>query len=62
MNEKICILIQITLKIVPKGPIGSGIGLAPKGRQAITWTNQYYRYPSPAQDIYEIPWGVGGVG
>ena len=45
LNERFCILIQISLKFVPKGPIdkkvsvGSGNGLAPTRRQAITWTN-----------------------
>ena len=45
MNEKFCILIKISLKFVPKGPIdinpGFGLddGLAPHRRQAIIWTN-----------------------
>ena len=45
MNEKFCTLIKILLKFVPKGiiankgSIGSGNGLAPNWRQAITWTN-----------------------
>ena len=45
MNEKNCILIQISLKFLHKGPIdkkisiGSGNGSAPAGRQAITWIN-----------------------
>ena len=42
---KVCILIRISLKFVPKGlidnkgGIGSGSGLAPKRQQAITWTH-----------------------
>ena len=44
MNEKLCILIQISLKFVPKGQIdsgsvhvfGSGNGMVPNGRQGIT--------------------------
>ena len=42
INEKFCISILISLKFVPRGPIassGSGNGLAPNRRQAITWTN-----------------------
>ena len=45
MNEKFCILIRISLKLVPKGPIDNNsallhvMGLAPNRRQAITWTN-----------------------
>ena len=44
VNEKLCILIRISLKFVPKGQIdhkrvGSGSGLAPNRRQAIAWTN-----------------------
>ena len=42
VNEKFCILIQISLKFVPKWQyvsIGLGNGLAPNRRQAITWTN-----------------------
>ena len=45
MNEKFCILIKISLKCVPKGPInnkpsiGLDNGLAPNRRQAIIWTN-----------------------
>ena len=43
LNEKFCILIKISLKFVPNGPIGPSIGLdnglAPKRRQAIIWTN-----------------------
>ena len=41
MNEKFCILINISLKFVPKGPIDkpSIDGLAPKKRKAIIWTN-----------------------
>ena len=42
MNEKFWILISISLKFVPKGPIdsiGSGDGLAPSRQQAIIWTN-----------------------
>ena len=47
MNENFCILIRISLKFGPKGSIdnklifGSGNGLAPNRRQAITWTNAY---------------------
>ena len=42
---KICILIEISLKFVPKGPIdwqpsiGLDNGLAPNRWQAIIWTN-----------------------
>ena len=43
VNEKFCILIKISLKFVPKGPIWSSIGsdngLAPIQRQVIIWTN-----------------------
>ena len=44
MNENTLILIKISLKFVPKGPInwyssiGSDNGLAPTRRQAIIWT------------------------
>ena len=45
-NEKFFILIQISLKFDPEGPVdnkagltGSGNGLSPVWRQAITWTN-----------------------
>ena len=61
INEKFCILIQISLKFVPTGPInnksviiGSGNGLAPNRRQAITWTNagpiQWYIYAALGED------------
>ena len=45
MNEKICILIQISLKFVSKGLIENKTalvtdnGLAPNRRQHIIWTN-----------------------
>ena len=45
MNEKFCILIKISLKFVPKGPIdnkhsiGLDNGLVPIRRQAIILTN-----------------------
>ena len=45
LNENVRIAIQISPKFVPKGLIynknsfSSGNGLAPKRRQAITWTN-----------------------
>ena len=41
LNENYRIPIQISLKHVPMSPIdnGSGDGLAPNRRQAITWTN-----------------------
>ena len=46
VNDKFCILVKISLKFVPKGPIdnnpttgGSDNGLAPNRRQAIIWTN-----------------------
>ena len=45
LNEKFCILIKISLKFIPKGPIdnnpsiGSDNGLAPNMRQVINWTN-----------------------
>ena len=45
MNEKYCILIQISLKFVPKDPIDNepalvlDNGMAPNKRQAIIWTN-----------------------
>ena len=45
VNEKFCILIKISLRFVPKGPIdnnpafGLDNGLAPTRRQAIIWTN-----------------------
>ena len=35
VNEIYCMMIEISLKCVPKGPIG----LAPNWRQAIIWTN-----------------------
>ena len=38
IHEKFCILIKISLKFVPKGPIGNN-GFAPNKRQAIIWTN-----------------------
>ena len=42
LNEKDKILIQISLKLVPRGPIdnkpASGNGLALNRQQAITWT------------------------
>ena len=46
VNENFYILIQISLKFVPKGPIhkhciGSDNGLAPNRRQAIIWTNAH---------------------
>ena len=47
VNEKFCILIKISLKFVPKGPIDNNPvlvqnnGLAPKRRQAIIWTNAH---------------------
>ena len=43
--EKFCILIKISLKFVPNGPIDNYLalvlenGLAPNMRQAIIWTN-----------------------
>ena len=43
LNEKFCILIQISLQLVPKGPIDNSIGLdnglVPNRRMAIIWTN-----------------------
>ena len=45
MSVKFYILIRIQLKFVPKSPIENKpaldqvSGLAPNGRQAITWTN-----------------------
>ena len=44
LNENVWILIEISLKFVPKGSIdnistGSDNGLAPTRRQAIIWTN-----------------------
>ena len=43
MNEKFCILIKISLKFCPKGPIDNSIGLdnglTPNKRQAIIWSN-----------------------
>ena len=42
MNERLYILIRISLKFVHKDlvdTIGSGNGLAPNRRQAINWTN-----------------------
>ena len=45
MNEKFCILIKISLKFVPKGPIhnnpafGLDNGMAPNRHQAFIWTN-----------------------
>ena len=45
LNENVWILITISLKFVPKGPInnipaiGSENGLAPVRQQAIIWTN-----------------------
>ena len=44
LNEKFCILIQISLKFVPKGrlfkfSIGLDNGVAPNRWQAIIWTN-----------------------
>ena len=45
LNKKFCILIQISRKLVPKGPIdnkwapGSSDNLAPNRQQAISWTN-----------------------
>ena len=45
MNEKFSILLRISLKFVPNGPIdnnpafGFDNGLAPNRRQTIIWTN-----------------------
>ena len=43
VNEKFYILIEISLKCVPKGPIDNNIGLdtglAPNRRHTIIWTN-----------------------
>ena len=45
VNEKSCILIEISLRFVPKDKVekqhstGSDSGLAPNRRQAIIWTN-----------------------
>ena len=45
VKEKFCIMIKISLKFVPKGPVGNNLsngldnGLAPNMRQAIIWTN-----------------------
>ena len=45
VNEQFCVLIKISLKFVPKGPIDNNTarglenGLAPNRRQAIIWTN-----------------------
>ena len=43
MNENLYILLKISLKFVPKGPINNSIasdnGLTPIRRQAIIWTN-----------------------
>ena len=45
LNENICVLINISLKFVPKGQINNiqslvqNYGLAPTRRQAIIWTN-----------------------
>ena len=40
INEKFCISIRISLKLGSLGSnIGSGNGLAPNRRQAITWSN-----------------------
>ena len=38
-NEKICILIRISLKNVPKGPIDNNPELSPAWCQAIIWTH-----------------------
>ena len=53
LNENDTIPIQISMKFVPMSPIdnkpafGSGNGLAPNRRQAITWTND-----GPFPDAY----------
>ena len=39
VNEKFCILLKISVKFVPKGPIGLDNGLVPNRHQAIIWTN-----------------------
>ena len=44
MNENLCILIKISLKFVPKGPLDNNLdwfdnGLAAIRPQAIIWTN-----------------------
>ena len=45
VNEKFCILITMSLKFIPKGPIdnnptfGLDNGLAPNRRKCIIWTN-----------------------
>ena len=63
MNEKFCILIKISLKFVPKGPINNNpsIGLdnvlAPNRRQTIIWTNAdpiHWRIFAPGGD--ELTW------
>ena len=48
-NENVLILIKISLKFIPKGPInnipafiGSDNGMVPTRRQAIIWTNDGY--------------------
>ena len=39
MNEKFCILIKISLKFVPKGPIGLDNGLSDDKKQTINWND-----------------------
>ena len=39
MNEKFCILTQISLKFVLKGPIDNNPELVPNRQQTIIWTN-----------------------
>ena len=57
LNENIQILIKISLRFVPMGPInniqiiGSDVGLAPVRQQAIIWTNDGLGW-----------WGIYGSG
>ena len=39
VNEKLCILIKISLKFVPKDLIDENPALAPNRQQTIIWTN-----------------------
>ena len=65
MNEKFCILIQVSLKSVLKGPIDntivSGNGLVPNGSQAITnelmltrFTDAYMRHDAKRRWVKSI--------
>ena len=47
MNEKFCILIKISLKLVPKGPVDKNaapIGTKPLSEPMLTWFTHVYMW------------------